>query len=118
MAKVDPEKFQKTADEVAAKAREAIGNLYATRRASDGDLVEMVRTVWSFTYHLSFLQHSPRLLPASVSEGRAAQELSSRARRRSFGGTGSAMPTCPWRQSHEIPKGGSSSRPYRILICT
>lgn len=49
-ANVDPEKFHKAADEVAAKAREAIGNLYATRRASDGELVEMVRTVWSFTY--------------------------------------------------------------------
>jgi len=50
VAEVDPEKLKKTEDEVAAKAREAIGNLYATRRASDGELVEMVRTVWSFTY--------------------------------------------------------------------
>jgi 16S rRNA G966 N2-methylase RsmD len=50
VAEVDPERFRATADQVVAKARAALGNLYATRRASDGELVEMVRTVWSFTY--------------------------------------------------------------------
>lgn len=31
-------------------AKAALGSLYTTRRASDGATVEMVRTVWSFTY--------------------------------------------------------------------
>ena len=50
VAGVDPEEFEKTAAEVVAKARQAIGNLYDARRATDGVAVEMVRTVWSFTY--------------------------------------------------------------------
>jgi 16S rRNA G966 N2-methylase RsmD len=50
VANVNRERFQKVAEEAIAKAREAIGDLYATRRASDGEAVEMVRTVWSFTY--------------------------------------------------------------------
>jgi 16S rRNA G966 N2-methylase RsmD len=32
------------------RARKAIGNLYTTKRASDGEVQEMIRTVWSFTY--------------------------------------------------------------------
>ena len=39
-----------TADEVIRKGREAIGTLYMTKRTSDGSVVEMVRTVWSFAY--------------------------------------------------------------------
>jgi 16S rRNA G966 N2-methylase RsmD len=35
---------------VTAKARKALGNLYMTRRMQDGATVEMVRTIWSFTY--------------------------------------------------------------------
>ena len=50
VASVDPEKFQESADNVVAEAREAIGNLYDARRTTDGVAVEMVRTVWSFTY--------------------------------------------------------------------
>jgi hypothetical protein len=50
IAGVDPEEFQKTAHEVVARARGAIGHLYDARRATDGVAVEMVRTVWSFTY--------------------------------------------------------------------
>lgn len=47
---VSRELFQDAADKVAKEAREAIGDLYTTCRASDGAKVEMVRTVWSFTY--------------------------------------------------------------------
>ena len=38
------------ADQVMARAREALGPLYMTRRGSDGATVEMIRTIWSFTY--------------------------------------------------------------------
>jgi len=50
VANVSPETLREAANEAATKAREAIGDLYATRRASDGEVVEVVRTVWSFTY--------------------------------------------------------------------
>lgn len=42
--------LRNAAARVAKTARAALGDLYLTRRASDGELVEMVRTVWSFTY--------------------------------------------------------------------
>ena len=38
------------AERVMAVARKALGTLYATRRCSDGATVEMIRTIWSFTY--------------------------------------------------------------------
>ena len=37
-------------DRVIRVAREAIGDLYTTKRASDGDAQEMIRAIWSFTY--------------------------------------------------------------------
>jgi 16S rRNA G966 N2-methylase RsmD len=65
------------ADHVIEKAREAIGNLYMTKRASDGTKVEMVRTVWSFVYrcpacgfemvyfkHLDVRGHPPKECPS------------------------------------------------------
>ena len=36
--------------EVSSTARETVGDLYHTPRASDGEIVDFVRTVWSFTY--------------------------------------------------------------------
>lgn len=75
--RVSPQAFTEVADEVVGHARKAIGNLYATRRASDGAEVEMVRTVWSFTYlcpsceaplvyyrHLSARGDAPKSCPA------------------------------------------------------
>jgi 16S rRNA G966 N2-methylase RsmD len=47
---ISPELFRQTAENVVAKARNAIGNLYSTKRAADAATVEMVRAVWSFTY--------------------------------------------------------------------
>ena len=35
---------------VMAAARKALGTLYMTKRGSDGAKVEMIRTIWSFTY--------------------------------------------------------------------
>ena len=35
---------------VTKTARAALGDLYKTRRATDGAIAEIVRTVWSFTY--------------------------------------------------------------------
>ena len=40
-----------TTDRAIASARKAVGALYMTRRASDGAKVEMIRTIWAFTYH-------------------------------------------------------------------
>ena len=42
--------IQKAANRAMANAREALGDLYMTKRASDGVNVEVIRTVWSFTY--------------------------------------------------------------------
>ena len=38
------------ADRVMAAARKALGPLYMTKRGSDGAKVEMIRTIWSFTW--------------------------------------------------------------------
>ena len=38
------------ADQVMAAARKTLGTLYMTKRGSDGMEVEMIRTIWSFTY--------------------------------------------------------------------
>jgi 16S rRNA G966 N2-methylase RsmD len=47
---VSAKRLRKAADMVFAKARAALGSVYTTKRSTDGALVEMVRTVWSFTY--------------------------------------------------------------------
>ena len=102
---VSPERFHHTAQVVVAEARKAIGNLYATRRASDGAVVEMVRTVWSFTYVA--LPASPLLsitgtFPRKTHLPKPARPV----RHRSCAVTGAAAPTCPSRSSREPPKGG------------
>ena len=38
------------ADWAMAAARKALGTLYMTKRSSDGAKIEMIRTIWSFTY--------------------------------------------------------------------
>ena len=50
LAEVSPTAFRHAADSVMETARAALGDLYKTRRATDGAVAEMVRTVWSFTY--------------------------------------------------------------------
>lgn len=50
LTEVSPTKLREVAKEVISKARRAIGSLYRSERAEDGTEVEMVRTVWSFTY--------------------------------------------------------------------
>ncbi len=47
---VDEEKFQKIADEVIKKAKENVGFIYKTKRASDKKELELIRTIWSFIY--------------------------------------------------------------------
>ena len=44
------QELRAAADQVIAAAHKALGTLYMTRRASDGAKVEMIRTIWSFTY--------------------------------------------------------------------
>jgi len=50
LAGVSPAAFGQSAAIAMKKARAALGDLYATRRASDNAKLEMTRTVWSFTY--------------------------------------------------------------------
>jgi len=50
LSDVPPSKFRETADAVVTQTRTAIGDLYDALRTEDGATVEMVRTVWSFTY--------------------------------------------------------------------
>ena len=50
LTEVGPVRLREVARKVATEAREAIGDFYTTKRAEDGATVEMVRTVWSFTY--------------------------------------------------------------------
>lgn len=47
---IDASTLRAEGDRVIDVARKAIGNLYLTRRASDLEPQEMIRTVWSFTY--------------------------------------------------------------------
>lgn len=47
---VPARELHKATGSVLAKARKAVGSLYTTRRATDGKVVEVVRTVWSFVY--------------------------------------------------------------------
>jgi len=48
--RVSPQSLRAAAEEVVAKARAALGDLYGTRRQGEERWVEMVRTIWSFTY--------------------------------------------------------------------
>lgn len=50
LAEVDHDRFEQAAAKVIADARGVIGDLYQVRRTTDRAVVEMVRTVWSFTY--------------------------------------------------------------------
>ena len=50
LTEIDFAEFRRTAKKVIARAKTALGDLYMTRRGSDRTKVEMVRTVWSFTY--------------------------------------------------------------------
>ncbi|MFZ0737952.1 MAG: DNA methyltransferase [Candidatus Acidiferrales bacterium] len=61
---VNPVAFRAVAERVVSEARAAVGDLYFTRQGDDKVTVEMVRTVWSFTYkcpacgyHLAYLRH-------------------------------------------------------------
>jgi 16S rRNA G966 N2-methylase RsmD len=49
LTQVNHQQFRTTAEHVMTEARKALADLYDARR-SDGETVEMVRTVWSFTY--------------------------------------------------------------------
>ena len=50
LTQVGPDGVRKAARDVVTKARRAIGDLYQTKRHSDGEATEMVRTIWSFVY--------------------------------------------------------------------
>jgi adenine-specific DNA methylase len=72
--------FQETASQVVGKARSAIDDLYEVRRAQDQAVVEMIRTVWSFTYvcpscrfELVYFRHlSPKGAPPKKCPGCSA----------------------------------------------
>ena len=50
MTEVAPGRYREAAAHAVEEARNAIGDFYLTRRATDGATTEMVRTVWSFVY--------------------------------------------------------------------
>ena len=50
LTNVSVAKLTRAAKKVLDEAKEATGRLYLSKRASDGAKVEVVRTVWSFTY--------------------------------------------------------------------
>lgn len=50
LAEVDAGAFREAAEQCVAATREAIGDLYMTRRSTDNTEAVMIRTVWSFTY--------------------------------------------------------------------
>jgi 16S rRNA G966 N2-methylase RsmD len=50
LSNVSPTRVRREADVIISRAREAIGDLYQTRRVSDGASVELIRTIWSFVY--------------------------------------------------------------------
>lgn len=50
LAEVSPSTLREEAAHAMRTARKQLGDLYTTRRMSDGAKVELVRTVWSFTY--------------------------------------------------------------------
>jgi 16S rRNA G966 N2-methylase RsmD len=61
----------RVASDVVERAKSALGNLYMTKRATDDAMVEMTRTVWSFTYvcpscaaEMVYFEHiSPKGIP-------------------------------------------------------
>ena len=50
LTEVSPAELRKVARAAVREARQALGGIYISRRVSDGKYVEMVRTVWSFSY--------------------------------------------------------------------
>jgi 16S rRNA G966 N2-methylase RsmD/DNA-directed RNA polymerase subunit RPC12/RpoP len=50
LTEVGHQSLRMAANEVIANSRKALGDLYQTLRREDGATVEMVRTIWSFTY--------------------------------------------------------------------
>lgn len=50
LIEVSPAALRAAADSVMKTARRALGDIYNTFRASDGAVVELTRTVWSFIY--------------------------------------------------------------------
>lgn len=50
LSQVSPTAVRKAATSAVSAAKDAIGDLYRTRRHSDGREVDVIRTIWSFVY--------------------------------------------------------------------
>jgi hypothetical protein len=50
LTQVPATELREVATALMEQAKNALGDLYMTRRATDGTAVDMIRTVWSFTY--------------------------------------------------------------------
>jgi 16S rRNA G966 N2-methylase RsmD len=57
LADVPPDEFRAAAKTAMQRARKKLGDLYQTRRESDGKRVEITRTVWSFSYRCPSCAH-------------------------------------------------------------
>jgi 16S rRNA G966 N2-methylase RsmD len=74
LTRVTDDALRKSAEEIMERARAKLGDLYTTTRGQDGQAVEMVRYVWSFTYvcpqcdqKLTFFDHvSPTGAPPTA----------------------------------------------------
>jgi len=75
LAQVDSKRFREAAAEAISVARAAIGDLYESRRENDGAIVEMIRTVWSFTYICPDC-HAPLIFFTHIQERRQAESCS------------------------------------------
>ncbi len=86
------------AHQVMTAARKALGTLYMTRRSSDGAKVEMIRTIWSFTYLCPScgdeMVFTRRWAREAVCRN-AARPVAVRLR----GADGHAARTCRWKSS-------------------
>lgn len=86
--------LRKAGSDVVRQAQEAIGTLYTTMRASDGGLVEFIRTVWSFCYRC----------PRCDVEIVYFEHLDERGRApRSCPGCGCGFVRRSWRRSDDVP---------------
>ena len=65
------------ADRVLAAARKSVGKLYMTKRRSDGAEVEMIRTIWSFTYLCPSCEKSMVYYDALCAQDRVPQHCPS-----------------------------------------
>jgi 16S rRNA G966 N2-methylase RsmD/transcription elongation factor Elf1 len=95
LTEADPAELRRSADKVIACAKEALGDLYMTRRAPDRAKVEMVRTVWSFTYVCPSCSNELVFYTAMRNDRTAAPDQCLKC--------GTAFVKRQWPRAHDVP---------------